>query len=414
MSARAERQARAGHEAPLSVAAARRRMLAHVPRLATEKIAIDGLAANRVLAADVVAQVLLPPWNTSAMDGYAVRAQDVRRAPLRLPVVGEMAAGTPPGTVAIGAGSCAKVMTGAPLPDGADAVVPYEWTDRGATKVNILQAASPGNAVRQAGEDLSPGDPILAAGHRLRPTDLAAVAASGLATIEVSKRPRVAVVTTGDEIRPPGSQLEPGQIYDTAGPALEALISSAGGEITLRLRVGDDPRLVEAALEEAAGASDVLVTVGGVSVGDHDHVRATVGRLGKLWLWRVAMRPGRPIAFGELGGSVFLGLPGNPVSANVTFVLFGAPCLLAMQGASRTEPLTQPAELLHDVEKPEGLETFHRAQMRARAGKLPGVRLTGTQSSGATISLARADALLVLPAKGTSLERGTVVQTIPL
>ncbi len=414
MSARAERQARAGHEAPLSVAAARRRMLAHVPRLATEKIAIDGLAANRVLAADVVAQVLLPSWNTSAMDGYAVRAQDVRRAPLRLPVVGEMAAGTPPGTVAIGAGSCAKVMTGAPLPDGADAVVPYEWTDRGATEVNILQAASPGNAVRQAGEDLSPGDPILAAGHRLRPTDLAAVAASGLATIEVSKRPRVAVVTTGDEIRPPGSQLEPGQIYDTAGPALEALISSAGGETTLRLRVGDDPRLVEAALKEAAGASDVLVTVGGVSVGDHDHVRVTVERLGKLWLWRVAMRPGRPIAFGELGGSVFLGLPGNPVSANVTFVLFGAPFLLAMQGASRTEPLTQPAELLHDVEKPEGLETFHRAQMRARAGKLPGVRLTGTQSSGATISLARADALLVLPAKGTSLERGTVVQTIPL
>ena len=396
------------------MAAARRRMLAHVPRLATEKIAIDGLAANRVLAADVVAQVLLPPWNTSAMDGYAVRAQDVRRVPLRLPVVGEMAAGTPPGTVTIGAASCAKVMTGAPLPVGADAVVPYEWTDRGATEVYILQSASPGNAVRQAGEDLTPGDPILAAGHRLRPTDLAAVAASGLATIEVSKRPRVAVVTTGDEIRSPGSRLEPGQIYDTAGPALEALISSAGGELTLRLRVGDDPQLVEAALAEAAAASDVLVTVGGVSVGDHDHVRATLERLGKLWLWRVAMRPGRPIAFGELDGSVFLGLPGNPVSANVTFILFGAPCLLAMQGASRTEPLTQPAELLHDVEKPEGLETFHRAVVSSRAGKLPGVRLTGTQSSGATISLARADALLVLPAKGISLERGTVVKTIPL
>jgi molybdopterin molybdotransferase len=414
MSAGAERDAPTRHEAPLSVAAARRRMLAHVPRLASEQIGIDGMAANRVLAADIVAQVLLPPWNTSAMDGYAVRAEDVRRVPLRLPVVGEMAAGTPPGTVAIRAGSCAKVMTGAPLPDGADAVVPYEWTDRGATEVLILQSASQGNAVRQAGEDLSPGDPILAAGHRLRPTDLAAVAASGLATIEVSKRPRVAVVTTGDEIRSPGSRLEPGQIYDTAGPALEALISSAGGELTLRLSVGDDPQLVEEALAEAAAASDVVITVGGVSVGDHDHVRATLERLGKLRLWRVAMRPGRPIAFGELGGSVFLGLPGNPVSANVTFILFGAPCLLAMQGASRPEPLTQSAQLLQQVEKPEGLETFHRAVVRARAGKLPGVRLTGTQSSGATISLARADALLVLPAKGNRLERGTVVKTIPL
>ncbi|MGA8428032.1 MAG: molybdopterin molybdotransferase MoeA, partial [Candidatus Dormiibacterota bacterium] len=257
MSVRAERESSTGHEAPLSVAAARRRMLAHVPRLATEQIAIDGMAANRVLTADLVAQVLLPPWNTSAMDGYAVRAQDVQRVPLRLPVVGEMAAGTPPGTVTIGAGSCAKVMTGAPLPDGADAVVPYVWTDRGATEVLILETASKGNAVRQAGEDLSPGDPILAAGHRLRPTDLAAVAASGLATIEVSKRPRVAVVTTGDEIRPAGSHLKPGQIYDTAGPALEALIASAGAELTLRLRVGDDPQLVEAALAQAAAVSDV-------------------------------------------------------------------------------------------------------------------------------------------------------------
>jgi molybdopterin molybdotransferase len=414
MSAGAERKATTRHEAPLAVDAARRRMLANVPQLTSEEIPVDGGAATRVLTKEVVAKVLLPPWDNSAMDGYAVRAKDVRLVPLRLPVVGEMAAGTPPGTVAIGAGSCAKVMTGAPLPDGADTVVPYEWTDRGATEVLILERPLRGNAVRRAGEDLSPGDLILAAGHRLRPTDLAAMAASGLATIPVSKRPRVAVVTTGDEIRTPGSRLEPGQIYDTAGPALEALISAAGGEVTLRLRVGDDPQLVAAALVEAAAAADVVVTVGGVSVGDHDHVRATLERLGKLRLWRVAMRPGRPIAFGELGGSVFLGLPGNPVSASVTFILFGAPCLLAMQGASRPEPATQLAELLHEVEKPEGLETFHRAVVRARPGKLPGVRLTGTQSSGATISLARADALLVLPAKGVRFEPGTVVEMIPL
>jgi molybdopterin molybdotransferase len=224
----------------------------------------------------------------------------------------------------------------------------------------------------------------------------------------------VAVITTGDEIRPPGTRLGPGEIYDTAGPALEALIAAAGGEVHLRLRVGDDPELVEQAMRQAAAAAQLVVTVGGVSVGDHDHVRATVERLGRLWLWRVAMRPGRPIAFGELEGSNFLGLPGNPVSASVTFILFGSPFLLAMQGATDPAPATQLAELIEAVEKPEGLETFHRAVLSPRPGQLPGVRLAGSQSSGATLSLARADALLALPAEGARLERGTVVEIIPL
>lgn len=389
-------------------------MLAHLPRLESEEQAVEGGALSRVLAADVVAQVLLPPWDNSAMDGYAVRAADVRRVPVRLPVVGEMAAGMAPGTVVISAGSCAKVMTGAPLPEGADAVAPYEWTDRGETEVTILERARPGNAVRRAGEDLSPGDRILPAGHRLRATDLAPLAASGLATIQVSRRPRVAVIITGDEIRSPGSKLGPGQIYDTAGPALEAMIAVAGGEVVLRERVSDDAGLVEETLLAASVKAEMLVTVGGVSVGDHDHVRATVERLGRLRLWRVAMRPGRPIAFGELGGCTFLGLPGNPVSATVTFILFGAPCLLAMQGASHPEPAVQFGELLEDVDKPEGLETFHRAVVRSRPGALPGVRLVGQQSSGATLSLARADVLLALPASGVRLTRGTVVEMIPL
>jgi len=151
-----------------------------------------------------------------------------------------------------------------------------------------------------------------------------------------------------------------------------------------------------------------------VSVGDHDHVRAAVERLGRIRLWRVAMRPGRPIVFGELGDSTFLGLPGNPVSATVTFILFGVACLLAMQGASAPAPITQFAELLEAMEKPEGLETFHRVVMRQRPGQLPGVRLAGSQSSGATLSLARADALLALPAKGARVEAGAVVRIIPL
>jgi len=414
MSALTESPRAPGQRPPVSVAVARREMLAAMPRLDSESLPVDGRASGRVLSADVTAQLLLPPWDNSAMDGYAVRAQDVLRVPVRLPVVGAMAAGMAPGSVRVAAGSCAKVMTGAPLPDGADAVVPYEWTDRGETEVLIHERARLGNAVRRAGEDLSPGDLVLLAGHRLRPTDLSPLAASGLAEVAVSRRPRVAVITTGDEIRPAGSPLGPGQIFDSAGPALEALIAAAGGEVVRRARVGDDPELVEAELLVAAAAADLVVSVGGVSVGDHDHVRATVERLGQLRLWRVAMRPGRPVAFGELGGSVFLGLPGNPVSAGVTFILFGGPCLLAMQRASQTGPVTQFAELLEDVDKPEGLETFHRVAVRPRPGALPGVRLVGSQSSGATLSLARADALLVLPAKGARLEKGTSVEIIPL
>ena len=399
---------------PLAVATARREMLEAVPVLPTERVPVAGDAAGRVLSQAVEAMVLLPPFANSAMDGYAVRAADIPRVPWRLPVRGEMRAGMAPGAVVVEPGSCAKVMTGAPLPEGADAVVPYEWTDRGSEEVLIHERPRRGNAVRRAGEDLSPGQAVLPAGHRIRPTDLAPLAASGTGELAVGRRPRVALITTGDEIRRPGSALQPGEIYDTAGPALEALLAAAGGELVLRETATDDPRQVEAALLRAAGEADVLVGVGGMSVGDHDHVRATVERLGRLAFWRVAMRPGRPIAFGSLDSAVFLGLPGNPVSACVTFILFGAPAMLAMQGAAHPEPPTQPAELLEDVEKPEGLETFHRAVLRPRPGKVPGVRLAGNQSSGATLSLARADCLVVLPARGVTVPRGTAVDVIPL
>jgi len=399
---------------PLSVATARREMLEAVPRLGPDEIPIDGAASGRVLAAAVVARVLLPPFPNSAMDGYAVRAADVPQVPCHLPVRGEMRAGMAPGAVRISPGTCAKVMTGAPLPEGADSVVPYEWTDRGTEEVLIHERPRRGNAVRKAGEDLSPGQAVLPAGHRVRPTDLAPLAASGIPFLVVGARPRVALITTGDEIRPPGSELGPGEIYDTAGPALEGLIAAAGGELVSRRTATDDPGQVTDTLLSAAAEADVLVGVGGMSVGDHDHVRATVERLGRLQFWRVAMRPGRPIAFGSLADKVFLGLPGNPVSACVTFTLFGIPALLAMQGAAHPEPPTHPAELLEDVEKPEGLETFHRGVLRSRPGKTPGVRIAGNQSSGATISLAHADCLLVLPAKGVRVPRGTVVEVIPL
>lgn len=389
-------------------------MAAAVPVLPAEEVPLDRECTGRVLAEPVHARVLLPPFDNSAMDGYAVMAQDLIQVPVRLPVVGEMAAGSPPGSVSIESGTCAKVMTGGPLPDGADSVVPYEWTDRGAAEVLIRQRPDLGNAVRRAGEDLRPGVEVFGRGHRLRPTDLAPLAATGLEAVLVGQRPKVALVTTGDEIRPPGTKLGPGQIYDTAGAALGAQIGAAGGLLVQRRWVGDDPEAVREVLGRAAAEADLLVTVGGVSVGDHDHVRETVERLGRLHLWRVAMRPGRPVSFGSLGNCAFLGLPGNPVSAAVTFILFGVPCLLQMQGARRIAPPTLLAELLEDIDKPEGLETFHRAVLQARRGQLPGVRLAGNQSSGATISLALADGIMALPAAGDHLGAGATVEVIPL
>ncbi|MGH7611901.1 MAG: molybdopterin molybdotransferase MoeA, partial [Candidatus Dormibacteria bacterium] len=376
---------------PLSVAQARQAMLAVLDPLPSERLPVEGVLLGRVLAEEVRAQLTLPPFANSAMDGYAVRAGELGRAPLRLPVVGEMAAGMPPGAVRLEPGTCAKVMTGAPLPEGADAVVPYEWTDRGAQEVLIQKVPEAGNAIRPAGEDLTPGELVFQKGWRLRASDLAPLAASGVGEVAVSRRPRVAVLTTGEEIRPAGERLRPGQIPDSAGPAIEAEVLSAGAVLAHRARVGDRPEQVEQALLAAAQQADLLVTVGGVSVGDHDHVRSTVERLGQLRLWRVAMRPGRPLAFGSLGEAAFLGLPGNPVSATVTFLLFGIPCLLALQGAERCELKVTVAELLEDVGKPEGLETFHRAVLQLRPGRLPGVSVAGNQSSGATLSLARAD-----------------------
>lgn len=403
-----------GRREPVTVEVARREILAALPRLDSESVPISGRLAGRVLAAEVRARVTLPPFDNSALDGYAVRAADLTRAPVRLPVMGESAAGTAPGEIEVRPGTCAKVMTGAPMPLGSDSVVPYEWTDHGAEEVLIDRPAVPQFSVRRAGEDLREGDLVLGAGARIRPTDLAALAGCGLSHLELSRSPRVAVLSTGDELLDPGEELRPGAIYDTGGVAVEAQVRSFGGDVVIRGRVGDQPEQVERRMLEVAAQVDVLITTGGVSMGDHDHVRGTVERRGKLRLWRVAMRPGKPLAFGELGGAVFLGLPGNPVSASVTFLLFAAPALLQLQGAAETGPATAYAELLETVEKPEGLETFHRGMLEPRPGQLPGVRLTGAQGSGMSHSLVRADVLMVLPAEGTEVPRGSVIATISL
>jgi molybdopterin molybdotransferase len=402
--------------APLSVADAQARVLAALSPLRSERVPLAD-ALHRVLAAPVVSRRTLPPFANSAMDGYAVRAEDIAEAvpegPVRLPVTGESRAGSVPSR-RLEPGAAMRIMTGAPLPEGADTVVRHEDTDNGREIVAIHVAAGHGTNVRAAGEDMAVGDRVLAPGRRLRAGDLAACAALGEVWLEVARRPRVAVLSTGDELVEPEREPGPGQIVDSNAVAVAAAVREAGGD-PVRLGIARDTLVdLRRHLQEGTRC-DLMVSSAGVSVGDHDHVRDVVEEMGSLDLWRVAMRPGRPLAVGSVRGVPFIGLPGNPVSSQVTFELFARPAILALQGAARPHRPRGHARTLERMEKPAGLETFHRGILeQAAGGGIPGVRLTGAQGSGIMRSMVLADCLVVLPAAGGEVVAGTVVETIPL
>jgi molybdopterin molybdotransferase len=401
----------------LTVAAAQERILAGLHPLHTERIPLNE-ALGRVLAVPVVSRRTLPPFDNSGMDGYAVFARDTEAAseaqPRELPVAGESRAGMAPGR-ALERGTAMRIMTGAPLPDGADAVVRYEDTDSGRDRVRVSVAVTHGTNVRHAGEDMNPGDEILSAGRRLRPADLAACAALGNPWLEVYRRPRIAVVSTGDELVEVDREPGPGQIVDSNAVAIAAAIREAGGE-PVRVGIARDTVVdLRRAFTEAARC-DLIVSSAGVSMGDHDHVRDVVDAMGRMDFWRVAMRPGKPLAVGVVGGVPFIGLPGNPVSSQVTFELFARPAVLQLQGATEVHRRRTAARALEAMEKPEGLETFHRGVLQPprRGEEMPGVRLTGPQGSGIMRSLVLADCLIALPAAGSRVEAGAVVEILPL
>jgi molybdopterin molybdotransferase len=401
----------------LTVAQAQRRILDALTPLRTERVALSD-ALGRVLAEPVVSRRTLPPFDNSGMDGYAVRHQDSTGAtdatPVMLPVVGESRAGMPP-EQRLQPLTAMRIMTGAPVPDGADAVVRYEDTDSGRDQVRITVEVKPGTNIRHAGEDMNPGDAILAPGRRLRPPDLAACAALGHRTLEVYRRPRVAVVSTGDELVEPDVEPGPGQIVDSNAVAIAAAVREAGGD---PVRIGiarDTPADLRRAFTEASRC-DLVVSSAGVSMGDHDHVRDVVDAMGRMDFWRVAMRPGKPLAVGVIGEVPFIGLPGNPVSSQVTFELFARPAVLRLQGATELHRRRTAARALDAMDKPEGLETFHRGVLQPphRGDELPGVTLTGPQGSGIMRSLVLADCLIALPAEGTGVQAGAVVEILPL
>jgi len=415
-------------QAPLRLEVARERMLAGLQPLAAEAVAV-GEALGRVLAEDAMARVTLPPWDNSAMDGYAVRAADVVGAspgtPVRLRVVGESAAGHAP-TERVLAGTAVRVLTGAMLPDGADAVVPVEDTDarQGVADlpadVGIQRAVEPGAHVRRRASDLLEGDRLAQVGQRLTPASMAVLAAGGLGTLVVHRRPRVAILGTGDELVPPGEPLGPAQIPDSNSIAMAALARAAGAEV-LGLGVAKDRRdeVIERLQAGIAGA-DLVVASGGVSVGAHDEVKEAFDVVGRMDLWRVAIQPGKPLAFGRAtapdGRAVLLfGLPGNPVSSFVTFELFVRPVIRRLAG--HADPVGRRivrARLAEPVTKSAGRRAFLRVRLRPypRDPSVAIAELAGGQGSHVLSALARSNGLAIIPEEVDALPAGSVVDVL--
>jgi molybdopterin molybdotransferase len=394
----------------LTVDEALDRVLARIaPLEPTEVALLDALGA--VLADDATADRDVPPFRNSAMDGYAVRGADVKQSGVRLRVVGTVAAGSVP-VRAVGAGEAMRIMTGAPMPDGADTVVRVEDTDNGAEAVTINAATPQGVAVRQAGEDLRRGQVVLAHGTVLRPAEIGVLASIGRTKVNVVRRPNVAVLSTGDELVDIADEPRPGQIRDSNRYSLAAAVRATGCaafELGIARDTADDLRH---ALGNAA-FGDLVVTSGGVSVGDHDHVKPVVNAMGQMDFWSIALRPGRPLAFGELrtkrGAVPIFGLPGNPVSALLTFELFVRPALLKMAGRTKLRRPRVQARLLDRIDKPLGLRVFARGIYDAAAGT---VRSTGPQGSGILRSMSLANALIDLPEPSSAAGPGDTVNVL--
>jgi len=386
-----------------SIERARAEVLSSCAPLASEPVAV-GIALDRVLAADVVAAADAPPFDNSAMDGFAVRS-DASSGPLQ--VVDESRAGAP-ASRALAPGEAIRISTGAVLPAGADAVVPVEQTREDDGRVTLAAAVAPGQHVRRAGEDLRAGATVLRAGTRLGPAELGAAIAAGAGAVPCARRPSVELLTTGDELRAPGAELAPGEIHNSNGTVLGALVARAGARTAGLRAVPDDAEHTEAALAATLEHADVAIVSGGISVGPHDHVKGALRRLGvRERFWRVDLQPGKPTWFGTRGAQLVFGLPGNPVSSFVTFALFVRPALLALQGAARPLPAQEHAQLAQDVPR-RGRQQALRVRL---AGGADGLHATpnGPQGSHVGSSLVGADALAFVPAGEGVLPAGTPV-----
>ena len=392
----------------LPFADALQRIIDAAPLLASERVEL-GLGVGRVLAEDLMARAPLPGFDYSAMDGYAVaRSAFTGAGPWSLPVRGESRAGALAAPLL--PGSACRIFTGAPIPETADAVVMQEDVTREGDHAGFAVPPALGAHIRRRGEDLLEGAVALSKGTRLNPFQIGLAAAVDRSELLVARRPRVTILCTGEELRSAGSAPLPGSIPDSNGPSLAALVAAAGAIPVLAPRIGDTLEATEAALRAALRGCDLLLTVGGVSVGEHDLVRAALARVGaELDFWKLLIRPGKPLAFGRHGETLILGLPGNPASAQITFALFGMPLLRAMQGDRTPIPPRGRARLHSALRQKPGRTGFYRARLQGD------MAITATnQASGSPASLAHADALLILPADSEGLEAGDSIDFIRL
>ena len=397
----------------IEVAEAAERILAQIEPLPGEPVA-TGNAHGRILAGDVVAPLSSPPWDNSSMDGYAVRSADLSPGAV-LRVVEEIGAGAFP-TRSIGRGEAARIMTGAPVPEGADSVIRHEDTDNGRERVVINITRDSGRNIRRAGEDFREGDALFEAGQLLTIRHIGVLASAGLKSVTVHRRPKVAIISSGDELVALddfNSSLRQRKIVSANSLTMMAAVREAGGEpIDLGI-ARDDPDALREKLELARDA-DLIVTTAGISVGDHDHVRDVFASLGGvLDFWKVRMRPGAPLGFGRLNGIPWIGLSGNPVSAIVTFELFVRAAIRRMLGARDLFRATIPVTLGEPVKLAASLMHFLRVMLTHEQSGGFTATVAGSQSSAVLTALARADALLILPGDRLEYEAGEVVRAMP-
>ena len=363
-------------------------------------------AAGRVLAVDQHSAIDQPPMDNSGMDGYALRAADVPVAGTRLPVSQRIPAGSVGHELA--PGTAARIFTGAPLPPGADTVVMQELCEHAGNEVVVNTVPRVGEAVRRMGEDIARGARVLPAGLRLTPQAVALAASVGLARLPVHRRVKVAVFSTGSELVMPGELLPPGGIYNSNRYLLRGLLAALGCEVEDFGIVPDRLDATREVLRRAAEGHDLILTSGGVSVGEEDHVKPAVEAEGSLDMWKIAMKPGKPLAYGRVHGAAFIGLPGNPVSSFVTFLLMVRPFLLATQGASEVAPAAMLLRADFDWPRPDRRREFLRARMNAQGG----VELFANQGSAALESTVWANGLVDIPAD-TVIARGATVRFLP-
>ncbi len=396
----------------LSVDQARERILDAIRPLPAEQVNIAG-SLGRVLAADVVSRRTQPPTSVSAMDGYAVRAADVATTPVTLEVIGQAPAGDAyKGTV--GAGQAVRIFTGGPVPDGADAIVIQENTEAGDGEVIVGEPAPPGHYIRPAGLDFNEGDVGLTAGRAMTARDVGLAAAMNVPWLMVHRRPRVAILVTGDEIAMPGDPLGPHQIVSSNSLALAASVTVFGGE-PYQLGIAPDDREALASMAAGAAGADLLLTSGGASVGDHDLVRDVLGGIGfELDFWKIAMRPGKPLIFGSIGETPVLGLPGNPVSALVCSMIYLRPMLWRMLGIAEGDETPATARLAEALDENDERQDYLRGTLSNDGNGGLRVTIFSRQDSSMLATLARADCLIVRPPHAPAAAAGEIVEIMPI